>query len=344
MDAPGHRDFIPNMITGTSAADAALLVIDSGKGSFNAGFFQSGQTKEHAILAKTLGVKKIIVCVNKLEMWEWSKERYDYIEAQIKGFLISIDFKENDIFFLPISALQGDNIIKPIEDTKGGWYKGPTLIEAIDELEAPIRAIDGPVRFIINDATNSTINGLQGKVLFGKLECGVITEKAEYEIVPLGLRTKVRSMAVDKIKTDKVIAGQTAEVLLTLDKNSPEEIVQGFVLSSVEHPIPSVTSIQAQIKTLDMKTPITIGQKMFIHLQGQKVQTSLKKIIKIFNDDNSVAKNNPIFIPKKFYAIVNLECDLKICVELYNNIKQLGRIALRGDGETLAVGIIQKFI
>ena len=344
MDAPGHRDFIPSMIAGTSAADAAILVIDSGQNAFDHGFFKGGQTKEHAILAKTLGVKQIIVCINKLELFNWNKERFDYIKIQVHSFLTSIGFKDEDIFCIPISGLTGDNITHPITASTGSWYENKTLIDLIDGLEAPIRVNDAPVRFVISDASFGTVNDYQGYVVFGKLECGVIDTKTEYEIQPTGLKVKIRSIAVNKEKVNYVSTGQTAELLLNLDKNSNEEISSGFVLSSVEYGVPVVKAFQAQVKTLDIKCPVSVGQKMFLHLQGQKVQVKVRKILKIYNDDNSTVKNNSIFIPKNFNANVIVDCEEKICAELYGNIKQLGRIALRGEGETIAIGFIMEFV
>ena len=151
-------------------------------------------------------------------------------------------------------------------------------------------------------------------------------------------------MNVNKEKVDFISSGQQAEILLTLDKNSNEEFKQGSVLCSVEYPIPVVSLFKCQVKTLDIKYPISIGQKLFLHLQSQKVQISIKKILKIYNEDNSVEKKNTIFIPKNFYADIVVECDNKICVELYKNIKALGRIALRAEGNTLAVGFVEEFL
>ena len=343
MDAPGHRDFIPNMITGTSIADAAILVIDSGKSAFDAGFFKNGQTKEHVILAKTLGVKQIICAINKLELFNWSKERFDYIVNQLNPFFLNVGFEENNIFFIPISGLTGDGLIEHIKD-HANWYQGPCLIEAIDNLDSPLKNDDAPVRFIINDSGNNTINGMNGIFLFGKLECGILFEKTEYIILPNGIKTKIKTMNVNKEKVDFISSGQQAEILLTLDKNSNEEFKQGSVLCSVEYPIPVVSLFKCQVKTLDIKYPISIGQKLFLHLQSQKVQISIKKILTIYNEDNSVEKKNTIFIPKNFYADIVVECDNKICVELYKNIKALGRIALRAEGNTLAVGFVEEFL
>ena len=343
MDAPGHRDFIPNMITGTAAADAAILVIDSGKQAFDAGFFNKGQTKEHAILAKTLGVKEIIVVVNKLELYNWSKERFDYIKNQIEPFLINLGFDENKIYFIPISGLTGDNLIKPMED-HAHWYEGKCLLDQIDALENPINLEDAPVRFHINDMTSGSVNGNQGLIIYGKLITGVLAERTEYLILPNNIKIKIKTMSVNKEKVDSVIAGQHADLLLNLDKNSNEEINQGSILCSCEYPIPLVDKIKVEIKTLDIKTPINLGQKLFLHLLGQKVICKIKKIEKIFNEDNSTVKKNTIFIPKNFYADCIIDLENKICCELYNNIKELGRITLRAEGETVAVGFITQFV
>ena len=161
LDAPGHQDFIPNMIAGTSAADYALLVIDSGINAFDAGFFSGGRTKEHVLLAKTLGVGKIIVAVNKLELFNWEEKRYKEIVDILEKYLTDeLGFNEKDIFFIPTSAYTGDNLTKPIESKNAKWYQGPTLIDLIDDLPAPVRAIDAPVRFIINDVTKNALNNL----------------------------------------------------------------------------------------------------------------------------------------------------------------------------------------
>lgn len=195
MDAPGHKDFVPNMISGTSAADCALLIIDSNKNAFESGFFQGGQTKEHAVLAKTLGVKQLIVCINKLEIWNWSKERFDYIKAQLEPYLETLEFKSKDVTYIPISGLKGINLTtKPMQEVPElGWYEGNTLIESIDSIENPLRLNQAPVRFTISDAGQSIVNNLQGFSLYGRLEAGVVFEDKEYLVMPSNCKVKIRS-------------------------------------------------------------------------------------------------------------------------------------------------------
>ena len=347
LDAPGHQDFIPNMIAGTSAADAALLVIDSGTTAFNAGFYREGQTREHALLAKTLGITQLIVAVNKLELFNWKKERYDEIVETLQKFLIDeLGFSEKKIIFIPVSGKEGDNLTKPISAENGNWYQGPTLIELIDKLDPPQRAIDGPVRFIINDISKNPVNNQQGINLFGKLESGIIITNSEYIILPSGNKEKIKTIAVNKKKVNYLTPGQQAEILINENKKTKEEEVfeTGNVLSSEKYPIPCIKKFKAHIKTYDLKTPISLGQKMMFYLQGQKSQISIKKIERIFNEGSKVSKNNTRFIPKNFYADVIIESENKICAELFGLNKRLSTFALRISGDTQAMGYITEFL
>ena len=347
LDAPGHQDFIPNMIAGTSAADYALLVIDSGINAFDAGFYSGGRTKEHALLAKTLGVNKIIVAINKLELFNWEEKRYNEIVEILQKYLVDeLGFNDKDIYFIPTSGKTGDNLIKPIESKNAKWYNGPVLIDLIDNLPAPIRAIDGPVRFIINDITKNPVNGFQGINLYGKLDSGIISVNKEYIIFPYLYKEKIKTIAVNKTKVDYIIPGQQAEILLNVNKNNKEELIieSGNILSSEKYPIPCVKQFKAHIKTYDLKTPITLGEKMMFYLQGQKKQITIKKIERIFNEGSKVSRNNTKFIPKNFYADVIIYSEDKICAELFKLNKRLSTFALRIKDDTQAMGYITEFI
>ena len=347
LDAPGHQDFIPNMIAGTSAADAALLVIDSGLNSFSAGFYKEGQTKEHALLAKTLGVSQLIVAINKLEIFNWKKERYDEIVEILKKYLVEeLGFPEKNIKFFPVSGLTGDNLVKPISSANAKWYDGPTLVELIDLLEPPQRAIDAPVRFVINDVSKNPVNGHQGINLYGKLETGIISVKSEYIILPSGKKETIKTIALNKKKVDFITPGQQAELLFSINKNAKEEyaIEPGNILSSEKFPIACIKKFKAHIKTYELKTPISLGQKMMFYLQGQKSQISIKKIERIFNEGSKVSKNNTRFIPKNFYADIIIESENKICGELFVLNKKLSTFALRINGETQAMGYITEYL
>merc|ERR1712232_544098 len=151
IDAPGHRDFIKNMITGTSQADVAVLVIDSSQGGFEAGISKDGQTREHALLAYTLGVKQMIVACNKMDdkTVKYAESRYKEIKAEVSQYLKKIGYKPMKIPFVPISGWEGDNMLE--KSTNMPWYKGPCLIDALDNVNPPKRPTDKPLRLPLQD-------------------------------------------------------------------------------------------------------------------------------------------------------------------------------------------------
>uniref|UniRef100_V5G771 HBS1-like protein n=1 Tax=Anoplophora glabripennis TaxID=217634 RepID=V5G771_ANOGL len=152
LDAPGHKDFIPNMISGTGQADVALMVVDATRGEFETGFDYGGQTREHALLARSLGVTQLAVSINKLDTVAWSRERFNEIVAKLKGFLKLAGFKESDVTFVPCSGLTGQNLVsKPTENSLLSWYNGPCLLDVIDNFRSPERPISKPFRLSVND-------------------------------------------------------------------------------------------------------------------------------------------------------------------------------------------------
>jgi len=171
IDAPGHRDFIKNMITGTSQADVAVLVIDSSQGGFEAGISKDGQTREHALLAYTLGVKQMIVACNKMDdkTVNYDESRYKEIKQEVSGYLKKVGYKPIKIPFVPISGWAGDNMIDKSKNM--GWYKGPYLLEALDSVNAPKRPSDKALRLPLQDVYK--IGGI-GTVPVGRVETGVI--------------------------------------------------------------------------------------------------------------------------------------------------------------------------
>ncbi|KAG6428168.1 hypothetical protein SASPL_112418 [Salvia splendens] len=188
IDAPGHRDFIKNMITGTSQADCAVLIIDSTTGGFEAGISKDGQTREHALLAFTLGVKQMICCCNKMDATtpKYSKARYDEIIKEVSSYLKKVGYNPEKIPFVPISGFEGDNMIE--RSTNLDWYKGPTLLEALDAVQEPKRPSDKPLRLPLQDVYK--IGGI-GTVPVGRVETGVIKPGMVVTFGPTGLTTEV---------------------------------------------------------------------------------------------------------------------------------------------------------
>ena len=193
LDAPGHRDFIPNMINGASQADAAILVIDTIMGAFESGFDKGGQTREHAYLIKALGVNQVIVAMNKLDAVGWNAGRYSSLKEVLKDYLMGLGFEEQNLFFVPISAFLGVNIM----DSKHGvkeleWYKGACLVDIVDKLAIPQRDINKPLRLGVTNCYQSNAGKLKGLCVSGKIEGGVIALKQKYVIHPKGIPCTIK--------------------------------------------------------------------------------------------------------------------------------------------------------
>jgi len=189
IDAPGHRDFIKNMITGTSQADVAILVIASGEGEFEAGISKNGQTREHALLAFTLGVKQMIVVCNKMDNVNWAENRYNEIQREVSGYLKKVGYNPKNIPFVPISGFHGDNMVDKTD--KMPWYKGPTLLEALDDIKPPKRPMDKPLRVPLQDVYK--IGGI-GTVPVGRVETGVLKPGMVVTFAPVNVTTEVKSV------------------------------------------------------------------------------------------------------------------------------------------------------
>jgi elongation factor 1-alpha len=193
IDAPGHRDFIKNMITGTSQADVALLIISAAQGEFEAGFSKNGQTKEHALLAYTLGVKQIVVIVNKMDSPSvmWRRERFDEIQDEVGAYLKKVGYNPKNVPFIPLSGWHGDNMTD--RSDRLGWWDGPTMLEALDSLKPPKRPVDKPLRIPLQDVYK--IGGI-GLVPVGRVETGVVRAGMQVTFAPCGVTTEVKSVQV----------------------------------------------------------------------------------------------------------------------------------------------------
>jgi elongation factor 1 alpha-like protein len=181
LDAPGHKDFVPNMIAGASSADAAVLVVDAGVGEFETGFTGGGQTREHALLLKSLGIRQLVVAVNKMDKCGWAKGRYDEIVTTMQAFLVSTGY--NDTIFVPVSGLIGHNLCcgPPAE---GNWYSGPQLVEALDRMAPPPRDDDKPLRLSVTSVHRSS--GLDGASIEGRVEQGRLKRDDTLMCMPAG--------------------------------------------------------------------------------------------------------------------------------------------------------------
>lgn len=245
IDAPGHRDFIKNMITGTSQADAAILVIASGTGEFEAGFSKDGQTREHALLAFTLGVKQMVVACNKMDSINYSQARYDEIVQNVGQYLKKVGYNIDKVRFIPISGWEGDNMIE--KSTRIEWYKGPTLLEALDLLEAPTRPSDKPLRLPLQDVYK--IGGI-GTVPVGRVETGILKPGDVVTFAPANITTEVKSIEMHHESLPEATPGDN--VGFNVKNLSVKDIRRGFVCgSSKQDPPRECDSFTAQVIILN---------------------------------------------------------------------------------------------
>lgn len=211
LDAPGHQDFIPNMIAGASQADFAVLVIDASTGSFESGL--RGQTKEHALLVRSMGVQRLIVAINKLDTVNWSHDRFEEIQQQSSAFLTAAGFQARNISFVPCSGLTGDNIARPAPDGLVPWYSGPTLVEQLETSEPTSRALEKPLRLTIGDIFRG---GVQHPLsVSGRLDQGSLQVGDQVVTIPSGEKAYIKGIEVDQETAEWAVAGQNVALHLT---------------------------------------------------------------------------------------------------------------------------------
>merc|ERR1711974_502899 len=339
IDAPGHRDFIKNMITGTSQADVALLVVASGTGEFEAGIDKNGQTREHALLAYTLGVKQMLVAVNKMDdkSVQYSEKRYDEIVGELKKYLKRVGYNPKNVPFIPISGWTGDNMLEASPNMK--WYKGPCLIDALDSIEPPVRPIEKPLRIPLQDVYK--IGGI-GTVPVGRVETGVIKPGQLVTFAPANLTTEVKSVEMHHESMPEAVPGDN--IGFNIKGISVKEIKRGNVCGDAKNDPPKeAASFVAQVIVLNHPgqiqnkyTPVLDCHTSHIACQFAEIQQ------KIDRRSNKVLEEAPKFIKTGDSAIVKLIPSKPLCVESFKESPPLGRFAVRDMRQTVAVGVIKE--
>ena len=336
IDAPGHRDFVKNMITGASQADAALLVVSAKKGEYEAGMSEEGQTREHIILAKTMGIDQIIVAINKMDdpTVNWSRERYEQIVKELKEFMRRFGFKVDKIPFVPVSAWTGDNIME--RSPKMPWYKGPTLIEAFDLLEPPPKPIDKPLRIPIQEVYS--ISGV-GTVPVGRVETGVLKVGDKVVFMPPGKVGEVRSIEMHHERIEKAEPGDN--IGFNVRGISKTEIRRGDVAGHVTNPPTVVKSFKARIIVIWHPTAIAPGYTPVVHAHTASVACRITKIeARIDPRTGKIVEKEPKFIKKGHVAIAEFKPIKPMVIEKYSEFPQLGRFAMRDMGRTVGIGVV----
>ncbi|XP_035722664.1 HBS1-like protein isoform X2 [Vespa mandarinia] len=338
LDAPGHKDFIPNMITGATQADVALLVVDATRGEFETGFDSGGQTREHALLLRSLGVSQLAVVVNKLDTVNWSKERFNEIVNKMSVFLKQAGYRET-IIFVPCSGLSGENIVTaPKTEGLSNWYTGPTLVNVIDNFKCPERPVNKPFRFSINDIYKGTGSGF---CVSGHVETGMVAIGDKVLVLPQNEVAFVKGLQADDVSIVNAFAGD--HVSLTLSGIDQQNVGIGDVICNPQNPVPVTTCFQAHVVIFSIVVPITKGFPVIMHQQSLVQPAIISKLIaQLHKSTGDVIKKKPRCLPKNSSAIIEIVTQTPVCMELYKDVKQLGRIMLRVEGTTIAAGLITK--
>ncbi|RLE55314.1 MAG: translation elongation factor EF-1 subunit alpha [Candidatus Methanomethylicota archaeon] len=336
IDAPGHRDFVKNMITGASQADAAILVVSAKRGEYEAGMGASGQTREHAFLAKTLGINQMVVAINKMDdtTVNWSKERYEEVKAGVSKFLRMIGYNVSKMHFIPVSGWYGDNLVVKSERTP--WYEGPTLVEALDEFTPPPRPIEKPLRIPIQDVYS--ITGV-GTVPVGRVETGVLKVGDRVIFMPPNKVGEVKSIEMHHQRIEKAIPGDN--IGFNVRGLSRTDIRRGDVCGHANNPPTVVKEFTGRIFVLYHPTALAAGYTPVMHVHTCTVAVRFDQLLKKIDPrSGSTIEDNPTYLKQGDAAIVKFVPLKPVCLEKYSDFPQLGRFAIRDMGRTIAAGIV----
>jgi len=338
IDAPGHRDFIKNMITGTSQADVAILIIASPAGEFEAGISKNGQTREHALLAYTLGVKQMIVGINKMDEKTvgYGQARYEEIVNEVSNFVKKIGYNPKNIPFVPISGWNGDNMLERSANLP--WWKGPTLIEAIDSITPPERPVDKALRVPLQDVYK--IGGI-GTVPVGRVETGLLKPGMVVTFAPSGITTEVKSVEMHHEQLPEAAPGDN--VGFNIKNVAVKDIRRGFVAGDSKNDPPVETAVfNAQVIVLNHPGQIHAGYAPVVDCHTAHIACKWQTIVsKIDRRSGKVIEETPKFVKSGDAAMVDMVPQKPMCVETFATYAPLGRFAVRDMRQTVAVGVIK---
>ena len=332
IDAPGHKDFIKNMITGAAQADAAILVV-----SANPGDGVQAQTKEHIFLSRTLGVSQIIIYVNKMDMAGYAEKRFNEVKEEVSKQLKLVGYKLEDVKFVPGASFPGDNVAK--KSANISWYTGPTLLEALDTFKEPQKPTQLPLRLPIQDVYN--ITGI-GVVPVGKVVSGVMKVNDKIIVVPAregkGVTGEVKTIEMHHEQLTEAEPGDN--VGFNVRGIEKKDIARGDVLGHVNHAPTVATEFTGQIIVLNHPTVITVGYTPVFHVHTAQVACQITEIVKTLDPTTGATKQEkPDYIKNGDAAVIKIKPIQPLCIEKQSEIPQMARFAIRDSGVTVAAGM-----
>ncbi len=327
VDCPGHRDFVKNMITGTSQADAAVLVVDAKDGIM-------AQTKEHVFLSRTLGVTQLIIAVNKMDRVNYDQKRYEELKKEILALLKTVGYKDEHVTFLPVSAIEGENVTKRGDKLK--WFDGPTLLDAMDLMKVPEKPIKLPLRIPVQDVY--TITGV-GTVPVGRVETGKLKKGDKIIFEPADKTGEVKTIEMHHEEIPEAVPGDN--IGWNVRGISRNDIRRGDVCGHTDTPPTVADEFTAQIVVLQHPSAITVGYTPVFHCHTAQVASTVTEISKKLDPKTgAVLEENPDFIKSGDAAIITIKPTRPLVIERVKEIPQLGRFAIRDMGQTVAAGMV----
>ncbi len=326
IDAPGHRDFVKNMITGASQADAAVLVVAANDGI-------NAQTKEHVFLSRTLGVTQMIVAVNKMDLQDYSEARFNAVKEEVTTLLKSVGYDASKITFVPIAALKGDNVVN--KSTNMSWYTGPTILDCMNALDVPDKPVDLPLRMPIQDVYN--ITGI-GVVPVGRIETGVLKVGAKIIAMPgregTGVKGECKTIEMHHEQMPQARPGDN--VGISVRGFGKKDLARGDVIGDESNPPTVVTEFTGQIVVLNHPSVITVGYTPVFHIHTAQVACQVTEIIKKVSPEEV---DHPDFIRNGDAALVRIKPTQPLVLEKKSEIPQMANFAIRDSGQTVAAGM-----
>ncbi|KAI0430008.1 P-loop containing nucleoside triphosphate hydrolase protein [Xylaria sp. FL1042] len=344
LDAPGHKTYVPSMIGGAAQADVGVLVISARKGEYETGFEKGGQTREHAMLAKTQGVNKLVVVINKMDdpTVQWSHDRYKECTTKLSQFLKGVGYNKGDVFFMPIAAQQLINIKDKIPPGVCSFYDGPSLLEYLDGMQSLERKVNAPFMMAVAGKYRD-----MGTMVEGKIEAGVCRKGMSLIMMPN--KEKIEIAALYGETEDEIQLAQCGDqVRMRLRGIEEDDISPGFVLCSPKRLVHNVRAFEAQIRILELKSILTAGFNCVLHVHAAIEEVTFAALLhKLQKGTNRKSKLPPTHAKRGDSIIARMEVTGgagSVCVETFEDAPQLGRFTLRDQGQTIAIGKITKLI